>query len=62
VSQKPQAVQQLLDEFLPELRKYPSLWNPTATECALYWLNMYPAGTHLSLEPRIWQDYPGSLS
>ena len=25
----------MLDEFLAELRKYPSLWNPTATECAL---------------------------
>src|SRR6266849_3854954 len=53
---------QLLDEFLAELREYPSLWNPTAAECARYWLETYPAGTHLRLEPSIWQDYPGSLS
>jgi len=52
----------LLDEFLAELREYPSLWNPTAAECARYWLETYPAGTHLRLEPSIWQDYPGSLS
>ena len=53
---------QLLDEFLAELRAYPSLWNPTARECARYWLETYPAGSHLRLEPSIWQDYPGSLS
>jgi peptidoglycan/xylan/chitin deacetylase (PgdA/CDA1 family) len=53
---------QMLDEFLTELRKYPSLWNPTAAECARYWLETYPAGTHLHLEPSIWQDYPGSFS
>ena len=29
---------QMLDEFLAELRGYPSLWNPTAAECARYWL------------------------
>jgi hypothetical protein len=52
----------MLDEFLAELRAYPGLWNPTATECARYWLATYPAGTHLRLEPSIWQDYPGSLS
>src|SRR6266446_449708 len=53
---------QMLDEFLTELREYPSLWNPTAAECARYWLETYPAGTHLHLEPSIWQDYPGSFS
>jgi peptidoglycan/xylan/chitin deacetylase (PgdA/CDA1 family) len=53
---------QMLDEFLAELREYPSLWNPTAAECARYWLETYPAGTHLHLEPSIWQDYPGSFS
>ena len=53
---------QKLDEFLAELREYPSLWNPTAAECARYWLETYPAGTHLHLEPSIWQDYPGSFS
>jgi hypothetical protein len=52
----------MLDEFLAELREYPSLWNPTAAECARYWLETYPAGTHLRLQPSIWQDYPGSLS
>jgi hypothetical protein len=25
---------QMLDELLAELRGYPSLWNPTAAECA----------------------------
>ena len=53
---------QMLDEFLAELRQYPSLWNPTAAECARYWLETYPAGTHLDLQPSIWRDYPGSLS
>jgi len=53
---------QLLDEFLAELRQYPSLWNPTAAECAHYWLETYPVGTALHLEPSIWRDHPGSLS
>jgi peptidoglycan-N-acetylglucosamine deacetylase len=53
---------QMLDEFLAELRAYPNLWNPSAAECARYWLETYPADTHLRLEPSIWQDYPGSLS
>ena len=38
---------QMLDEFLAELREYPSLWSPTAAECARYWLETCPAGTHL---------------
>ena len=50
------------EEFRSNLRQYPSLWNPTAGECARYWLETYPAGTHLHLEPSIWQDYPGSFS
>ena len=53
---------QMLDEFLAELRGYPGLWNPTAAECARYWLETYPASAHLRLAPSIWQDYPGSLS
>jgi peptidoglycan/xylan/chitin deacetylase (PgdA/CDA1 family) len=53
---------QMLDEFLAEVREYPGLWNPTTAECARYWLETYPASTHLRLEPSIWQDYPGSLS
>ena len=53
---------QMLEEFLAELRGYPSLWNPTAAECARYWLEAYPASAHLRLAPTIWQDYPGSLS
>ena len=53
---------QMLDEFLAELRGYPGLWNPTAAECARYWLEAYPASAHLRLAPSIWRDYPGSLS
>jgi peptidoglycan/xylan/chitin deacetylase (PgdA/CDA1 family) len=53
---------QMLDEFLAEVRGYPGLWNPTAAECARYWLETYPASAHLRLAPSIWQDYPGSLS
>ena len=53
---------QMLDEFLAELRGYPGLWNPTAAECARYWLEAYPASANLRLAPSIWQDYPGSLS
>ena len=53
---------QLLDEFLSYLRGFPGLWNPTGEECARYWLQAYPASSHLRLEPSIWQDYPGSLS
>jgi peptidoglycan/xylan/chitin deacetylase (PgdA/CDA1 family) len=53
---------QMLDEFLAELRGHPDLWNPTAAECARYWLETYPASAHLRLAPSIWQDYPGSLS
>jgi hypothetical protein len=52
----------MLDEFLTELRGYPSVWNPTAAGCAHYWLETSPAGTHLRLEPSIWQEYSGSLS
>jgi peptidoglycan/xylan/chitin deacetylase (PgdA/CDA1 family) len=53
---------QLLDDFLGYLRTFPDLWNPTAEECARYWLEAYPARTYLRLEPSIWRDYPGSLS
>src|ERR1700739_1722561 len=37
---------QMLDEFLAEVRGYPGLWNPTATECARYWLGTYPPSPH----------------
>lgn len=53
---------ELLDRFLTHARGFPGLWNPTGTECARYWQDTYPAGTHLALEPSIWVDYPGSLS
>jgi peptidoglycan/xylan/chitin deacetylase (PgdA/CDA1 family) len=53
---------QLLEDFLTHLRSFPRLWNPTGDECARYWLETYPASSHLRLEPSIWRDYPGSLS
>jgi peptidoglycan/xylan/chitin deacetylase (PgdA/CDA1 family) len=53
---------QLLEDFLAYIRGFPDLWNPTGQECAAYWLEAYPASSHLRLEPSIWQDYPGSLS
>jgi peptidoglycan-N-acetylglucosamine deacetylase len=53
---------QLLGNFLGHMRSFPDLWNPTGEECARYWLQTYPASSHLKLEPSIWQDYPGSLS
>jgi hypothetical protein len=51
-----------LPQRLPLQVGYPGLWNPTAVECARYWLETYPASAHLRLAPGIWQDYPGSLS
>ncbi len=53
---------QVLDDFLGYLRSMPGLWNATGAACARYWRETYPEGTHLRLEPSIWQDYPGSLS
>jgi peptidoglycan-N-acetylglucosamine deacetylase len=53
---------QVLEDFLTHLRGFPGLWNPTGEECARYWLETYPASSHLRLESSIWQDYPGSLS
>ena len=52
----------LLEDFLARLAGVPGLWNPTGTELAEYWLETYPAETHLQLEPSIWADHPGSLS
>jgi len=52
----------LLEDFLGHMRARPGLWNPTGGQCADYWLDTYPASSHLRLEPSIWQDYPGSLS
>ena len=52
----------LLEDFLGYMRGYPGIWNPTGGQCASYWLQTYPAKTHLRLEDSIWRDYPGSLS
>lgn len=52
----------LLEDFLDHMRHYPDLWNPTGSQCADYWLETYPASSHLRLEASIWRDYPGSLS
>ena len=52
----------LLEDFFGHMRSLPDVWNPTAGQCADYWLETYPAATHLHLEASIWQDYPGSLS
>ncbi|MDA1099641.1 MAG: polysaccharide deacetylase family protein [Proteobacteria bacterium] len=52
----------LLEDFLGYLRTYPGVWNPTGGQCANYWLQSYPASSHLRLEDSIWRDYPGSLS
>lgn len=52
----------LLEDFLGQMRGFPGIWNPTGGQCADYWLQTYPASTHLRLEESIWRDYPGSLS
>lgn len=51
-----------LMSFLDELAGHDDVWNPTAAQCADYWLERYPADEHLKLAPSIWRDYPGSLS
>ena len=51
-----------LERFLEHLTEAGDAWNPTAGECASFWLEHYPAAEHLKLEPSIWQDHPGSLS
>lgn len=38
------------------------VWNPTAGDCADYWLERFPAESTLNLTASIWQDHPGSLS
>jgi peptidoglycan/xylan/chitin deacetylase (PgdA/CDA1 family) len=53
---------ELLDRFLAQAFAMPGLWNPTGTECADWWMQTYPKGTHLALQDTIWRDYPGSLS
>ena len=53
---------ELLTEFLAHVCDCTGVWNATGTQVADYWLDTYPASTHLRLEPSIWQDYPGSLS
>lgn len=54
--------QRRLELFLEHLTDGSATWNPTAAECARYWLERYPMETHLKLSPSIWQDYEGSLS
>ena len=51
-----------LEQFLDRLAGLDDLWNPTAAQCADYWLTRYPAEDALKLAPSIWQDHPGSLS
>ncbi|MEO9191025.1 MAG: hypothetical protein ABI224_13660, partial [Acetobacteraceae bacterium] len=51
-----------LDRFLEHVRRFPGVWNPTASGCARQWEATYPKDTHLKLEPSVWVDYPGSLS
>ena len=51
-----------LENLFEHIRSLPNVWNPTATECARYWVKQYPANKFLKLEPSIWKDYPGSLS
>jgi peptidoglycan/xylan/chitin deacetylase (PgdA/CDA1 family) len=52
----------MLEHFLDHARSLPELWNATSAQCADHWTAMFPAATHLKLEPSIWQDHPGSLS
>ncbi|CAN5753013.1 polysaccharide deacetylase [soil metagenome] len=52
----------MLEQFLDHARTLPELWYATSADCARHWLDIFPASTHLKLEPSIWQDYPGSLS
>ncbi|MCP5031436.1 MAG: polysaccharide deacetylase family protein [Actinomycetia bacterium] len=51
----------LLEQFLASVAEH-DIWNPTAEECAEYWLATYPASQYLRLAPSIWQDHEGSLS
>ena len=51
-----------LEAFFERLGGYGDLWNPTAAQCADYWLDRYPAEATLKLAPSIWKDHPGSLS
>ena len=52
----------LLEDFLGYMADFPDVWNATGGRIADYWLETYPADSHLRLEPSIWQDHPGSLS
>ncbi|MEE9254951.1 MAG: polysaccharide deacetylase family protein [Pseudomonadales bacterium] len=53
---------ELLKDFLAHMHDCPGVWNATGAQVADYWLDTYPASSHLRLEPSVWQDYPGSLS
>lgn len=52
----------VFERMLAHLRSGPRVWNPTAGECANYWLSRYPAASTLKLAPSIWADHPGSQS
>ena len=52
----------MLDDFWSWMGTHAGLWNPTAEQCIAHWEKLFPAETHLNLEPSIWRDYPGSLS
>ena len=51
-----------LSQFFAHVAAHSGVWNATAGECAEYWLERYPAASHLRLAPSIWQDHEGSLS
>lgn len=52
----------LLNAFLEHVATLPGIWNSTALQCATHWRAQYPAETTLRIAPRIWKDYPDSLS
>ena len=51
-----------LERFFQHLANSGDFWNPTAGQCARYWLERFPERDYLKLAPSIWQDHPGSLS
>ena len=54
--------QRQLERFFEHLAARTDVWNPTADECASYWLGRFPEREYLKLAPSIWEDHPGSLS
>ncbi len=51
-----------IEEFLAEMARMSGLWVATGRDIANHWRTAHPPETHLTLEPSIWKDYPGSLS